>query len=303
MKPTQYRRILSAFYSSAWAILPSKLVEIQLFLHAAAAGDKPSKEEVAALVGRRPQSTQPVGKVGVIQIFGTISQRVGLLEGSGGTSCEMINAGLDAMLADKTCKTIVLQIDSPGGSVFGVEETARRLFDARSEKKIVAIADGLAASAAYWLGSQADEFCCIPTAQVGSIGCLSAHQDLSEAMKLAGVKTTIFSAGKYKAEDNPFGPLSDEAREARQRTVDEYYSMFVKAVARGRGVSEATVRNTYGQGRCLTADDAKGAGLVDRICSWEQCLSRLGASAGTTAEAFAPSIEARRRRLDLEQAE
>jgi capsid assembly protease len=301
--PLKYAHVLGAFYGSPWAILPAKLAEIQQFLHFAAAGGTVPPEEVQGRLGRKPERAAQPGRVGVIQIFGTIAQRFGMLDGSGGTSTEMICEAMDALLADRTCKAIVLQIDSPGGSVYGVREVADKIFNARAEKKIVAVADSLAASAAYWIGSQADEFCCTPSGQVGSIGCISAHDDYSKMLETAGVKTTLISAGKYKAEGNPYQALDDDARAAMQKCVDDYYSAFVKAVARGRGVTEAAVRNGFGQGRLQTADDAKASGMIDRVSTLEQCLRRLEPKESASAETFQPSVDALRRRLALEEAD
>lgn len=87
--------------------------------------------------------------------------------------------------------------------------------------------------------------------------------------------TTLVSAGKYKAEGHPFAPLSDEARAALQRRVDECYARFVAAVAAGRGVSDATVREGYGQGRLLGARDALAAGMIDEIATLDDVLGEL----------------------------
>ena len=104
-----------------------------------------------------------------------------------------------------------------------------------------------------------------------------------------GVKVTLISAGKHKVAGNPFEPLSDEERTVIQERVNEFYGMFIKDVARGRGVSPADVRGGYGEGRALTAKDAKAAGLIDRIATVEDTLGRLlgrgSSSAGARADA------------------
>ena len=93
-----------------------------------------------------------------------------------------------------------------------VMKPAQALLDARGTKPITAIANTLAASAAYWLATAADELVVTPSAEIGSIGVFAAHRDFSVALHNAGLKTTLISAGKYKVEANPFEPLSAEAR-------------------------------------------------------------------------------------------
>ena len=153
---------------------------------------------------------------------------------------------------------IVLLVDSPGGSVYGIAELANKINALKGEKKIIGMADSVAASAAYWLASQCSELVCCPGGQVGSIGVLAAHEDQSGAAEQAGVKTTLVTSSKYKGEGNPFGPMDDDARAEIQSKVDAYHAMFVAAVARGRGVSEGVVNKTFGQGRMSMAVPAGG---------------------------------------------
>ena len=126
----------------------------------------------------------------------------------------------------------------------GVEELARELYAARARKPILAIANTLAASAAYWIGSQADELVVTPSAEVGSIGIVHIHEDHSEQAAKAGVRFTVIAKGERKAEGSPFEPLSEEARADIEKRAGAYYDQFVGAVARGRDTTEAGVRFT-----------------------------------------------------------
>jgi ClpP class serine protease len=125
-------------------------------------------------------------------------------EMSGGTSVQRFKQSLEAALADDKVTSIMLDIDSPGGSTDLIPEMAAQIRQARKQKPIVAMANTAAASAAYWLGSQASEFVVSPSGKVGSIGVFAAHTDVSEAEAKAGVKTTLISAGKFKTEMSPF---------------------------------------------------------------------------------------------------
>jgi ClpP class serine protease len=97
---------------------------------------------------------------------------------------------------------------------------------------------------------------------------------------MAGVKTTLISAGKYKVEGNPYEPLSAQARGSIQYIVDSFYGMFTKAVARGRGVSQAAVRDSYGQGRMVLAAAAVRQGMADSVATMDATLARFGVSKG-----------------------
>lgn len=232
-------------------------------------------EEMQAAVA---QQRRPSGNaVGVIPIRGTISQHArGDISSFmfGGATTEGVAASLREFLADDSIAKIVLDIDSPGGSTYGVTELASEIMKARSKKPIVAVANSLAASAAYWIGAAADEFYATPGGMVGSIGVLAIHQDISKAAETAGVKTTLVSAGKYKAAGNQFEPLDDETRARVQARINEAYDQFVHDVARGRGVTDAKVRNGFGEGDVVTAKAAKAAGMVDGIATLEQVIAR-----------------------------
>ncbi|MCJ7678749.1 MAG: S49 family peptidase [Anaerolineales bacterium] len=232
------------------------------------------------------------GTVAVLPIYGTITQKGGggfmdFLMG-GGTSTEKFGAMFSQVMADESVKAVVLDIDSPGGSVFGVPELADMIFKARGGKPIIAVSNSLAASAAYWLASQADQIVVSPSSEVGSIGVYALHEDISEMVKGMGVAVTLVSAGKHKTEANEVEPLSEEARDAIQARVDDYYGMFVKAVARGRGVTESAVRGGFGEGRVVGAVEAVKLNMADRVATLGQTLQRFAGSGGATMLAEEP---------------
>jgi len=170
------------------------------------------------------------------------------------------------------------EVDSPGGSIYGTDELAARIFAARGGKRVVAIANTLAASAAYWIGSAAAELSCAPSGEVGSIGIVAIHHDFSRAEDAAGVDVTLISSGMYKTEGNEHEPLGNTARAALQDRVNAYYGMFLRAVARHRGVSVADVHDGFGEGRVIGAEDALRMGMVDRVETIDELLARVAAS-------------------------
>lgn len=282
----KYSHIINQCYASPWAITHTKLLEVRSFLLAKANNTHDFEayaEERRDIGAKARPAAEKKGAVAVLPIFGIINQRVAEMDVSSGGmfSIDKFMQTFRNAVADPNVKAIVLNIDSPGGSVFGVAELADEIYKARSQKHIVAVANSLAASAAYWIASAADEVVVTPSGMVGSIGVYMMHDDLSVAYEMAGIKTTIIQAGKYKTEGNSLAPLTDEARQALQDDVNAYYDMFIDSVAKGRGVAPAAVRGGYGEGRVLNAKDAKAEGMVDRIDTLDGVLSRLGVGAGS----------------------
>lgn len=228
------------------------------------------------------------GAIAVIPIHGAIVQRASQINiCDGGTSTQAVSNALREANADDTVDSILLDIDSPGGSVYGVAELAAEI--RASTKPVTAIANSLAASAGYWLGSAAREFFVTPGGEVGSIGVWMAHEDWSKALDEMGIKTTLISAGAYKVEGNPYEPLGDDARAFLQSRTNDYYGAFTRDVAKGRKVSVDQVRGGMGQGRVLGADQAKAENMVDGVMTFDQVVRHIqrnstSASAGRKAE-------------------
>lgn len=272
--------VLRTVAESPWAVLPSVMVTVRQILAAHLAGVQIDEEDFApqrdAYAAARERADSMSGQgVAVLPLYGLIVPRAGsMFELSGATSTEAFGAMLDQMLADPEVGAIVVDVDSPGGMVAGVDELATKIRAARERKPIYAVANPLSASAAYYLQAQATEAVVTPSGMVGSIGVFMAHEDLSKQQEMLGVTTTLISAGKYKTEANPFEPLSEEAKAELQHEVDVQYERFLNAVAAGRGVSVNKVRNGYGEGRALLAEDALPARMVDRVATLEQTVER-----------------------------
>ncbi len=220
------------------------------------------------------------GLVAVLGVYGVISQRQAQVEevsGPGGTSIERLTQRFRAVRDDASVSSIVFDHDSPGGGVYGVQELADEIRAARGTKPIAAVANSLAASASYWLFSQADkgELTVTPSGEVGSIGVYAAHEDLTKMLDQEGVKVTLVSAGKFKTEGNPFEALGEEARTAIQGRVDDYYAAFVRAVSKGREVAVEDVRKGFGQGRVVGAKEAVDLGMADRVSTLDDTVRRV----------------------------
>lgn len=301
----KYAHILSYIAGTVWAIDRAKLDELLAVIAYRSAGHMFTQTEIAARIGSGPGSGSPraQGGIAVIPIRGVIAHRMGSMDDtSGGTSTERIGAMIEAVAADEAIGTIVYDVDSPGGTVTGVQELADQMFALRGQKKQIAHVNGMAASAAYWLASQADEIVSMPSGLSGSIGVFTVLQDVTAALEKEGIKIDVVKAGKFKAEGNPYEPMSEEGRAFIQGQVDEAYGQFVKAVARGRGVAVGDVRGGYGEGRALTAKDAKAAGLIDSVGTFDDTIGRLagrsrsGLRAEVTPDQMIAAAEADMRR-------
>lgn len=297
-----YGLILSAVRDEVWAILPSKFADIKAVLAFRASGGRLSAEELEEIIGAAPIRPKPRrnGAVAVVPVFGIIHQRMNMMsQMSGGTSTEQLTAQIREAVNNADVGTVVLDIDSPGGGVNGIQELATEMLQMRERKPIIAVVNSLAASAAYWIAASASEVVITPSGDVGSIGVFAAHEDISQRMENEGVKVTLISAGKFKTEGNPFEPLSDEALEALQGRVDEAFGTFVASVAKGRGVSVSDVRTGFGQGRVVGAKDALREGMVDRIATFDQTMERLGVPVGSPSQEKAEDPAMLRRRIAM----
>jgi len=191
---------------------------------------------------------------------------------------------IKALANDPEIGTIVLDINSPGGQTTGTKEAADAVYAARATKKVIALVNPLAASAAYHVASQAEEIIAVPSADVGSIGVFAMHMDFSGALEQAGIKPTFVYAGAHKVEFNGYEPLGDAAKEFLQGQVDTIYDGFLKDVARGRGVPVSKVKSDFGQGRSFLAREAFAAGMIDRIATLDVAMARLGVRPATGSD-------------------
>lgn len=275
---TNISRIRRAVAAMPWAIQPERLETILAVLELRSQGEMAAID--AALSTRNRTTPQAPQGVAVLSMVGTIAPRMDMVDAmSGGLSADGFGRAFDRAMEDPNISAIVFDVHSPGGSVYGVDELSRKIFEARGKgKRIIAIANSLMASAAYYVASAADEVVVTPSGEVGSIGVYSVHFDYSAMLEREGVRATVLRAGEHKAELNPYEPLGEDAKAYALGQIGDYYDLFISAVARNRGVSPAAVRAEWGQGRTFTARRAVEVGLADRIATLEEVLAELGVS-------------------------
>ncbi len=282
-----YDRIARAVFETPWFIREHEGRLMGELVAARLEGIRLSEAEIAERVSAAQAAQGPrrgsrmAGAVAVLPVYGVIMPRANLMVAmSGGTTVESLRTAFREVLADDAVGSIVFDIDSPGGAVDGIDELATEIREARGRKPMVAVANTMMASAAYYLGAQADEVVASPSSLVGSIGVYLEHVEFSRMEDEAGITTSIIRRPDTKNEANDVEPLSDTARAHLQQIVDDYYGQFVSAVAKGRGVGPAAVRAGYGEGRVLTAKRALAANLVDRVGTLDETVVRLATGKG-----------------------
>lgn len=187
---------------------------------------------------------------------------------------------VEAAQADPNVHAILQVWDSPGGEVSGAFEYAQRMHALRGSKPMWAIADSMAASAAYLGGSAFEHLAVSSTGYVGSIGVVMRHVDFSRALDNDGIRVTHIFAGSHKVDGNPYEPLPQDVRADMQSEIDGLYTMFVDAVAQHRGISAESVRAT--QAQVYRGQAAVSMGLADRVATTDQLISELSAQRART---------------------
>jgi len=244
----------------------SELIRL-LETHAAAA---PATETAPQLVVE--------GDTAILPVTGLIT-KYGRMVNNGrpkGTGLDTLSGLLDLSMADDAVRRIVLHIESPGGSVAGLADFADQVFAASFDKPILAFADDLAASAAYWIGSQANVFYASQSAMVGSIGVYTVVSDMTGLMDKLGLKYHLVRTGANKGVGYPGTPVSEDNLTAIQELVDDDFSMFLSHILRGRsarGMTDATLR-PLADGRLYSAQKAKRAGLIDGVMTLAAALGK-----------------------------
>jgi signal peptide peptidase SppA len=234
-----------------------------------------------------------VDGVAVLSVNGALvhRSRFDMSESSFTLGYNDLAADLEDAMGNPDVHAVLQVYDSPGGEAQGAFEYADRVHALRGRKPLIAIADGMAASAAYLGASAADEVVVTRTGYAGSVGVVMRHVDLSRALANDGVAVTHIYAGAHKVDGNPYEPLPAAVRSDFQAEIDSLYSMFIEAVAGYRRISGEALRKT--EANTYAGVAAIAAGLADRLGTTDALISELAAlrarsfSVGQTARANA----------------
>jgi signal peptide peptidase SppA len=221
---------------------------------------------------------------GVIMPFANIFETIGLA-----SSVQTIGAAVRAAVEDPEVKAVILSVHSPGGIVSGVHELSVEIQHMRGRKPIVAHVHYMAASAAYWIASAADEIAASPSAEIGSVGVYTMHVDQSGALDQRGFKVTLIGDPAEKLEGNSFEPLAAAARAEMERRVAGERAIFRADVAAGRGLAVTAIADKWA--RMYPAREAQPMGMIDVERTMSQTLAAYGVVDGKQR------AEQRRRRM------
>lgn len=284
-----FLNIARKVFTEPWAITPAAHRTIREMVRARIDGraaedlerviDQTGREQNAAALGISPANEgRPYalhGRSALVDATGVIGKRLDWMEAAcGGCDVDTIVGAAQAAAADPSVSTIVLDINSPGGTVTGTPEAAERLAEVAERKELVAFTDVQMCSAAYWLASSAETIVATPSASVGSVGVYIALLDSSEAFAAQGLSMEIFKHGDLKAMGYPGTTLSDDERAYLQEQVDRTGREFEAVVTAARTIAAGSLRGQSFDGR-----EAADRGLVDHLVrDLGELLEQLGAA-------------------------
>lgn len=223
-----------------------------------------------------PKIYNRMGDVGVVSVKGSLyTGSTGWMAAFGLVGYEDIQNALLEALSDKKAKRIVMDFNTGGGAVKGVQALAETIYSARGIKPMTAFADS-ALSAGYWLASATDHVMVEELGETGSIGAIIVHTEFSKAYEKEGITKTVIRAGENKALANTVEPLNDAAKEQLQAYANKGRDLFTNTIAMHRGVTASTVDSQFGRGRVFYGSEGVSAGLADSVGSFQDALARKG---------------------------
>jgi len=261
-----YDRIFSQLFGSPWLISEEWMITIIEI--AKRQGDL---EAVTARRGQYMENAEKAkmfGSTAVIPVSGPIFPKSNLMTAiSGATSIEVLARDIDAAVHNDEISKIILDIDSPGGHVTGVNEMANMIREFSKEKEIIGYVSGTGASAAYWLASACSEIVVDATSRLGSIGVVVAYpKESGDTVEI------VNSASPNKRPDI----TTDEGKKVVVEQMDALADVFIASVANFRNTTVKKVMSDFGRGGILIGEHAVNVGMADRLGSFEQLLKENG---------------------------
>lgn len=192
------------------------------------------------------------------------------------------SAALKAILKNDRVKALIVEINSPGGTVVGSEALFRELRAIAAKKPVVATMGTLAASGGYMTALGADHIVAREGTITGSIGVIMQSADITGLLKKLGIEPEAIKSAPLKAVPSPLEPLTAEGREATKAVVMDMYDMFVGMVAERRHLAPEEAKR-LADGRIYTGRQAVAAKLVDEIGGEDEARAWLERARGVPA--------------------
>ena len=234
--------------------------------------------------GQIPIGTPDTGfgpAVGLIHVDGLIVEQRSPLDSSASSSAQEITDHIRQAAEDPNVRSLLLVVNSPGGSVVASDEIYHAL--TQLDKPIVVSMGELAASGGYYISAAADWIVANPNTLTGSIGVISEFPSAAGLLDKIGVDFIVITSGPRKDFGSPYREMTREERRYWQAIVDEVYDGFVGVVAEGRGLSEQAVRE-LADGSVYTGRQALDLGLVDQLGYQGDALAKAAELGGIEGE-------------------
>lgn len=215
-----------------------------------------------------------------IKIYGVISQDNNSSPFTRPSGASAIAKRIRDAGEDKNVKAIVLDINSPGGTVASVQNIYSEILKAKQNKKVVALFRDVAASGGFYVAMAADKIVAEPGTITGSVGVIMQTSNLEGLFEKIGVKMIPITSGKYKDIGSAYRPMTEEEKALLQDMVDDTYSQFFEAVKAGRPQVNEDVLRQYTDGRVFTGQRAFNLGFVDQLGGEDTALQLAGELAG-----------------------
>lgn len=290
-----YANVINALLGSVWASTPEQM-EAVLSVADGIMGGRDSVRQMRSdyLAAERDElRTGPAygsrvrylrGGTAIVPISGVIMPKANIFMAySGGTSSMSLRNAALGLAQDTAVKRVILHIDSGGGAVVGIEEAADALLQLRAKKPVIAVINGIGASAAYWLASAAHKIYAEPSSIVGSIGVFAMIHSTAEKAEKEGIDVRVIRRGRLKAVPNSYEPITEEGVSVVQKGVDRAYQKFVQAIAKNRNITMKKAE-ALADGTVEVGTDAKERGLVDEVANIEVVVN--SADAGDLDDIF-----------------
>lgn len=272
--------------TAPWAITTDKLREIQAVYATHLRGEKIDIPKVEASLGfalnNKQEDYSVHDGVAVLDVAGVIAPKANLMtQISGGASAQLLERRILQAMDDPSVNSLLLDVDSPGGSVKGVPEVAAAVRRFAEKKPVVALCS-MACSGGYWIASAANHIYITGLAvQMGSIGVVATH---TYRPKQDGVQVAEIVAGAYKRIDTSNAPLTEEGRAYMQAHVDHLYAVFINEVAANRGATADNVLKRMADGRVFIGQQAIDAGLADGVSARDVLMADMAANPSRYAQ-------------------
>lgn len=234
--------------------------------------------QVSEVYGSQAMEYQVINGTAVIVVRGALmSTMISPYRYYGSVQYEDLVETITQAVERSDVQRVLLRFYSPGGTVTGCAEAAARI-DKLSDIKPIWSHCSMADSGAYWLAAATNRIIVEPTGEVGSVGVIMTHFDMSKMMEDFGVKATHLFSGVHKADGTPYQPLSDEARARFEGDMDMLRGQFVDSVAAFRGVDAEVIMKT--EAMTYKGKDAVAAGLADDVGFFGDILNAMTGMTG-----------------------